>query len=839
MTGLGQDLHYALRQLRRSPGITLAATLILGLGIGVNTAIVAVSYQVLLRSLPVRRANELVLLKEYSRFETGRVDMWDGDEQMYFAYPAYQALRDGNTLLEGLAASTVAPATKDADKVMMQWVTGNYFNLLGVQPVLGRLLNPSDDVQHAGTAVAVLSESYWHAHFGGDSSILNQQLQINGSPFTIVGVVRHDGLMDSAPPAIFLPISVGQAVVPGRQDVTTDPLHRILNIIGRLPAAVSRQEAEAQLNTIWWNWRRDVLKARKENISDEKGWLQTHLSFADGARGLTVLEGTLGEPLKILEAMAFVVLLIACGNMANLLLAKAIGKRSELALHAALGGSRRRIFQKVICEGLLLGLMGAGLGLLLGPMTLKLLLGMLPSANALRDMLSVHLEWSALIFCACAGVTTAIVFSSVPAVLSTRIDLLGTLPRQRDSAFGGGARLRNLLVAAEIALSLFLLTGATVLSWRLHELRNTDPRYDASRHMLTFRVDASILGKSDAQVRNEYGSILDRLRQQPSVRSVAYASEGLIEGSETGDTITLGGYPYSEDQHPDQNWISQGFFSTMSIPLIAGREFSDQDTATSQKVAIVDHAFVKSYFGGDVQKALQGRFAFGGGTNVKPDRQIVGVVQTIHATSLAALPKVPFIYLPYDQTYSSTGAERRVHPASFYISVRSDAAPLAATIPALIHSIDRNLPVTRLKTMEQHLNEVTYETRMASALSVVMGGLALVLAAIGLYGVLAFVVTQRTREIGIRMALGADREHIAGLVGKQVVWILAAGLTAGAFLAWAGVHLLANRDANLAHTPLWLFGSAGALLLLVMLLAAALPARRAANVDPMVALRYE
>jgi putative ABC transport system permease protein len=506
MTGLGQDLHYALRQLRRSPGITLAAPLILGLGIGVNTAIVTVFYQVLLRSLPVRRANELVLLKEYSRFETGRVDIWDGEEQMYFAYPAYQALCDGNKLLEGLAASTVAPATivsaKDADKVMMQWVTGNYFNLLGVQPVLGRLLTPSDDVQHAGTAVAVLSESYWHAHFGGDSSILDQQLQINGSPFTIVGVVRHDGLMDSAPPAVFLPISVGQAVVPGRQDLTIDPLHRILNIIGRLPAAVSRQEAEAQLNTIWWNWRRDVLKARKENISDEKGWLETHLSFADGARGITVLEGTLGEPLRILEAMAFVVLLIACGNMANLLLVKAARKRIELALHAALGGSRRRIFQKLISEGLLLGLTGAGLGLLLGAMTLKLLLGMLPSTNALRGMLSIHMEWSVLMFCGIAGVTTSIGRSTVPAILSTRIHLLGVLQQRRDSVFGSSAGLRNLLVAAEIALSLFLLSGAAVLSWRLHELRNTDPGYDSSRHMLTFRVDASILGESDVQVRN-------------------------------------------------------------------------------------------------------------------------------------------------------------------------------------------------------------------------------------------------------------------------------------------------------------------------------------------------
>ena len=501
MCGVLQDLRYALRQLRKTPGVSSAAIVILALGIGVNTAIFALFYQVLLRTLPVRKPGELVLLMEFSKYETGHLDLWGGDAEMSFAYPAYQALRDGNRSLQGLAVSTVAPATivsaHSTDKSLAQHVTGNYFTLLGVQPVLGRLLIPDDDISNVGRDVAVLSESYWQSHFGGDRSMLNQQIEINGSPFTIVGVVRHEGLMDAARPAVFLPINFQWGSTPSRQDFL-DPLHRWLNIIGRLQPNVTREQAEAQLNTIWWNWRQDVLRDKKDNILDKTGWLEIRLCLVDGARGIPLLQGSLGKILAVLETLAFLVLIIACANVACLLLAKAVARSRELAMHIALGGSRMRLLQKVASEGLLLGLIGACLGLLLGSLTLKLLVGIVPSTSTFpRGAVTAQLGWSTIMICAIGGIVTCIAFSIAPAILSSRVNLLNAIRTQGESAGGSAAILRNVLVGGEIALSLVSLSGAVVFGWSLHQLRKVDSGYDTSRHMLTFRVDASMLGKSN------------------------------------------------------------------------------------------------------------------------------------------------------------------------------------------------------------------------------------------------------------------------------------------------------------------------------------------------------
>jgi putative ABC transport system permease protein len=842
VTTIWNDLRYAFRQLRKSPGFALTAVLTLALGIGVNAAVFTVFSKVLLHTMPVQKPGELVMLEAHSQYDTGSLSTEGGDFHLYFSYPAYKYLHDNNRTLEDLAADVPGSANlvtaKDADRVNMHLVTGNYFSVMRLRPVLGRLLRPSDDVFHAGNPVAVISEDYWKSKLGSDPAILNQGVKINGTPFTIVGIVRHSGLLDDEHPAVFLPLSMEAAVIRSDHERLTDPLFAWAVLVGRLPSGTSRTQAETQMNTLWWNWRKDVLKAEEHHIGDKEGWLKTHLSLRSGARGVPVLEEMLGEPLKVLEGMALVVLLIACVNVANLLLVKAARKHAELAVRGALGASRWRIFQQVIAEGLLLGLIGAAAGLVLGWLSFKLLIHSIPATNYLRDVLDAPMEWKVIAFCMAAGVMTSLLFSVAPALLSMQVNLMRALHGQSGSVAGGGGWLRNLFVSAETALSLVLLMGAAVLAWNLYQLRHVDPGF-ATSHVLTFRVDASALGKNDPQVKEEYETLQREILREPGVGSVAYANNGLLTGNTSGSNITVRGYTSrGNDTVPNTDEVSPGFFSTMQIPLSAGREFSMQDTLSSPKVAIVDETFVKHYFGGDTRKGLGQRFVFGSG-KVKTDIEIVGVVPTIRSAKLEHVSELPFIYLPYDQSYSADGKSSRSHPASFYVRTSGDPAALAGTLHSMLRRLDQDLPMPDFEPMDEHLRSSIFETTLMALLASIMGGLALILAAIGLYGVLAFAVAQRTREIGIRIALGADKGSISKLVLWQVGVLVAGGLAAGLGLAMVAFKILRSKDMNLFGAPIWLYCSAGFSLILVMLAASYLPARRASRVDPMRALRAE
>ncbi|WP_446745210.1 ADOP family duplicated permease [Silvibacterium acidisoli] len=832
------DAKYALRQLRNAPAFAATAILTLALGIGVNTSIFTVFQQVLLKTMPVHRAEELVLLEEHSRFETGTLNAYAGSQKQYFSYPAYEAMRS-NRVTSDMAVSALSPVVltthKLTERADMQFVSGNYFDVLALQPLLGRLLTPADNRLHAGNPVAVVSEAYWRAHLGADASLLNQTILLNNAPVTLIGIVCHQGLMDGRPVAFFVPVAIRQLISPGHGDPMSDPLNVWLNIVARLAPGVTRTQAESQLNTLWWNWRRDTLSIEKDEIGDRTGWLQTHLSVVKGSRGISIFEEDFGQPVAVLQTMAVIVLLIVCGNIANLLLARAIRRHSELAMRAALGASRQRIFQQVIIEGLILGLIGAACGLPLGLLTLRLLLQATPETDVLHLALASHIDWRIVAFSIAAGILTSVLFSIGPAVLSTRIDLQQSLHGRSGAATAGSSNLRSVLVVAQIALSLGLMASATIFACNLYRLRNIKPGF-ATSHVLTFFVDAMEQGRSAAVAKQEYEDIVAGVKRLPGVTSVVYAQRGLISGNEGGSNVSVTGHVnIPQDPFPDANAIGPGFFSAMEVPLLAGREFTEADAVPDHKAVIVDEAFVRYFFGGDIQRALRGSVGFG---SHKPDIPIVGVIPTIHATNLAKDPWTPFVYIPWTVS-PDLGTHTRELPLNFYVRTTGDPKELTNSVRALIHSIDSSLPIDEPETMQEHIGDLLFSQKLITMLSAAMGSLALLLAAIGLYGVLAFSVTQRTREIGIRMALGADRRSVSALVCRQVATLVAAGSVIGSLIAWAAVRTLISRDKDLANAPWWLFCITGAVMLLAIAVATMLPARRAAWIDPMKALRAE
>ncbi|HMG86779.1 MAG TPA: ABC transporter permease [Terracidiphilus sp.] len=831
---LRQDVCYAFRQLKKYPFFAAIAILMLALGIGANTAVFSVFNQVLLQSLPVQNPNQLVVVSEKSAAEEGSLSSW-GDNSLYFSYPAYLSLRDGTHTLQGLSATafdSVTLTTGDtAENIIAEFVAGNYFNVLGVRPILGRAITPADDIYHKGNPVAVVSKTYWKSHFGGDPAILNRIVRLNGKLFTIVGVVNYRGLTNQYIPALFVPIATQNQMIPG-SDRLPDELWRWITLIGRRKADVTQQQAEAELNGIWLDWRRAVLAKKHRGGDFEERWMQTHLSLSSGARGLPFLESLLGEPVRVLLWMVFVVLVIACGNLAILLSVKAVRRRRELALQGALGASRGQLFRQVFVEGMMLGLIGYVAGLILAAISLRVILGMIPTSSTLRDALTFQMDWQVLAFAGVSGVVTSVLFSVAPALSSMKIDLIESL-HSEGNATTARSGFRNVLIAGEIALSVVLLTCAGLFAWTLYQLRSIDPGYSTT-HLVMFSVDASVLGKHVGQVRNEYEAIVDRLRRLPEVSGVSYSSMALLSGDQSGSNIVISGYSAQPNEEivPDFNWITPDFLGTMQIPLLAGRNFTPQDRTGSEKVAMVDEEFVKRYYGGQVGAALGRLVGFGGSS--KPDTQIVGVVPVLRSVNLQGNPGAPFLYIPYDQIWEM----RHSYPATFYVRTSGKPKDLTARIRSGVMNVDHSLPIEGLQTMQDQVDSSLFEQRLMATLAVTMAGLALFLSAVGLYGVLAFSVTQRTREMGIRIALGADKGKLARLVLLRLAALAGFGIAAGIPLAWAGMRLLI-RTANVSGSAVWMFTGSAILLLLVCGVAGFLPVRRAMSMDPMRALRAE
>jgi len=834
METLLQDVRYAWRQLLKSPGFTAVAVITLALGIGANTAIFQLLDQALLRSLPVKEPGRLVLLK-YHGSNRGHTRARDED-QFYFSYPMYRDLRDRNSVFNGLVATTWAQAgvqwQNQPELVTAELVSGNYFDVLGVQPALGRLLVDSDDKVPNANPVAVLSFDYWQRRFGADRGVLNQTISVNGHPFTVIGVAArgfHSAVAGDTPD-FFAPMMMKGEVIPG-PDGLEDRRSSWLNMIGRLKPGVSRDQAEAGLSPLWYAIRADELKqiTRSTENFRETFLTKSHLLVLDGAKGFSPLRKDAETPLLIVMAMVGLVALMACANVASLLLVRAAGRLREMSVRYALGAKRVRIVRQLLVEGLLLGLTGGVAGIILAPRFSAVLIKMIWGAGGGSLPFSSHVDLRILLFNFILAVVVSLLFSLAPALQFWRPNLAPALKQQVITA-GGPLRFRRIAVGVQLGLSLLLLVGAGLFMRTLRNLKSLDVGFPTD-HLVTFRIDPSLAGYSRSEDLEVDSRVLRELSRIPGGRSVAGTTDPELADNDVRNNITIAGYKDKEDEdmdveHPN---VSPGYFSVMGMPLLVGRELSESDRAGTEKVAVVNESFARHFFGAP-DRALGHYFANGGG-NVKPDIEIVGVVKDAkHSTIRGEVRRT--VFTPYLQL---------TDPGAMTFYVRTIQAPEAAesTIRQALQTLDSKLVLDNFRTMAEQIDDNLSAERVVAFLAESFGALAALMAAIGLYGVLTYSTAQRTSEIGIRMALVATRASVVRAVLVEVLWLagvaVAIALPASLLL---GLAVRSQLFGISSSDPISLILATG-LIVLVAIAAASLPALRAAKVDPVVALRYE
>jgi putative ABC transport system permease protein len=829
MNGIWRDIRHAVRSLRKTPGFLAIVVLTLGLGIGANAAIFSLMDQILLRPLAVHDPESLVLLDGPGAF-MGRTM-----NAMTFSYPMYKDFRDRNEVFTGVLARFPVALTAvwrgGSERANGDLVSGNYFEVLGVQPALGRLFNASDDRTPGGHPIAVLSYGYWQRKFGGDPLVLNQTITVNGHPLTIVGVSdrRFTGIQVGGSVDIMVPIMMKAEMTPTWNDLD-NRRSRWLNVMARLKPGTSRTQAGTAMNVIYRQINEQEIKdIPNASESFRKRFTSKHLDLLPGRKGLSDLRREFSTPLIVLMSMVGVVLLISCANVANLLLARTTARQKEISLRLALGANRARIVRQLFVESGLLALAGTFVGLLLAWWTGALLIGALPGDPAART-LSANPDVRVTMFALAVGVLTAVVFGIVPALQATRTTVTAALKEDSGSVSGGGrqARLRRGLVIAQVALSMLLLAGAGLFARSLYNLKTLDPGFRVD-DLFAFSIDPSLSGYEGNRLTALYQRLQEALTAVLGVRNVSMSETGALTGNDWQMTVRVDGYQpkEGEDMNPSVDGVGPRYFETMGIPLVSGREFTERDVKGAPKVAIINETMAKYFFEG--ASPIGRRFGFGRGSAT--DVEIVGVAKDVR--SLELRDRAPrFIYLPYAQDESVT-------QLTFYVRAAQGAQSTAAALRQAVHRIDANLPIFDMKSMQVQVDESLFVERMVAVLSVAFGALATLLAAIGLYGVMSYAVTRRTREIGIRMALGAESGRVLWLVLKEVAVMAAVGITGGLAVAFWLTRQIQAQLFGLAPTdPATLAGAAG-LLAVIALAAGYFPARRATTIDPLVSLRSE
>jgi putative ABC transport system permease protein len=840
MNRLVADARLALRTWRKSPGFTAIALLSIALGIGANAAIFTLVDQVLLRVLPVRNPHELVQVT----FEGARYGSnWgDGSE---LSYPMYTELRDHNDVFSGMFArfgySFHIGHAGRTERVAGEIVSGSFFPVLGVGAAIGRTLTPDDDKLPGGHPVAVLSYGFWVSGFGRDPGVVNSTLVINGNPYTVIGVAQQgfDGVEVGRPSRVFVPMMMKAQLTPG-WNALDERLYRWVKVFGRLKSGVTPERAKVALTPYYKSLVESDLKdpdfARAAPETRQR-YAANKLQIASASQGRSNLRRTLTTPLWVLMATAAGVLLIACANVANLLLARGAARQREIAVRIALGATRRRIAGQLLVESVLLALFAGAGGVAIAAVGAPIVLGFFVGADGPQPI-STSPDWRILAFTIAISTLTGVLFGMAPAVQSTRPDVAPTLKDQAGSVLGGHARLRKALVASQVAICLLLIIGAALFTRTLGNLLAVDIGFDVS-HVISFGMDPTLNGYDAPRTRQFTKALLDRLNATAGVESAGIASMRILEGNQWTTSITVEGYQAKSNENSSQwaNSISPGYFRTMGIPLIAGRDFTDRDERTAPPakgerdfhVAIVNERFARHYFGNF--NPIGRRIGMGGNPNTPTPIEIVGLVRDSKYTDVRDEIQRQ-VFFPYLESSRPSGF-------TVYLRTRQPADRMFEVVRRTLREIDPNLPVFSTRTLDRQVALSLSRERLVSAMTATFGTLATLLAIVGLYGVMSYTVSRRTREIGVRVAFGASAGNIRWLVIREVLVITAAGIGVGLPAAWWLGRYVSAQLYGVEPTDAVTFIGATLLLMIVAVLAGLVPSTRAAKLDPTSALRAE
>jgi len=831
------NLKLALRTLFRTPFVTAVAILSLGLGIGANGAIFSLFNQILLRPLPVADPGSLVNLAAPGPKSGMNSCSNIGSCSAVFSLPMFRDLERQQTSFTGIAAHRNFGAnlsykgeSKGGDGLE---VSGSYFPVLGLTPAHGRLLTPADDRAPGESAVAVLSHRYWETRFNGNPNVLNETITINGHAFTIVGVAPQgfDGTTIGSQPQVFVPITMADQLQPDRKVVDNRRAYWVY-LFARLKPGVSIESATAAINQPYHAVINDVEAPLQKGMSAPtlERFKAKVIEVSPGHRGQSSVPEEATVPLALLLGVTFIVLLSACANIANLLLAKAVGRTGEMAVRLSIGAARRQLISQLLGESIVLAVLGGLLGVLVAMATMKGVIAMMPSEEG--NAMAFSMDWRVLSFLTVMTVGTGLLFGLFPALHASRPNLAIALKGQAGQP--GGARAAKLfrtgLATAQIMLSMLLLAVAGLFLKSLVNVSRVNLGLDTTS-VITFAIAPEMNGYTPVRSKQIFEQVEDEISRLPGVLSVAGGLVPLLSGSNWGTSVAVEGFKADPDTdvHSSFNEVGPDFFKTTGIRLVAGREFTRADTLTAPKVAIVSEAFARKFNLG--ANPVGKRMAQSAGNAAKLDIEIVGLAKDAKYSEVKdEIP--PVFYTPYRQ-------DERTGVLVFYVKTTGSTDSVMASISPLLAKIDSTLPVADLKTLEQQVRDNVFQDRLVSTLATVFASLATLLAAVGLYGVMAYTMAQRTREIGLRMALGADSTNIRSLVLRQVGWMTLIGGGTGLILATVTGIFAQSQLYNMSRVdPLVLSGSA-AVLGLVALMAGLIPAIRASRVDPMKALRYE